>query len=661
MNALTQQNNLLEEINLDNFSKWYLENKEELLKNAESWKKKNDVLANEFLDEWPLERLSTMTLDEYVSGKGPQNKSLCYELEHGKYAKLYLGIKGGSAGKFGIYWSKKNQAYCDQNKEIILADVLDDKFAKLKNDLITIIKAGIARSFDDDAFTYNNSFYSRPSMVMKLLCAYSKGPIFSGINMNKDKKEVWEKLVSSEQNGGAYKRNFDITTMISNKHPELDGDLLSTILWSYRNVVMGDAKLPSHSKEGVRRMSTYQSHYSNQLVMAKNLILRGAPGTGKTFLAKEIAADIVSNGRTTQINELTEDEKSRIGFVQFHPSYDYTDFIEGLRPTTSDDGFVSFTLKDGSFKSFVEKAKKTKSVNGQDNFEEAWANFFDAVMEASIEGEGYNKLETLSGKPVRNLLAYERNAIQGVYPAKTTIYLNHDQIYNVYRGLPGTLKGGFDAYRKAIVKHLKEEFGLKNFIPSTNDSTNNQNYVFIIDEINRGEISKIFGELFFSIDPSYRGYEEGVYTQYANLHANPEEKFYIPNNVYIIGTMNDIDRSVDTFDFAMRRRFTFLEIKAEDSAQNMLIQEKTKKLMKRLNDAIIAEEIGGLSTDYQIGASYFLGVDNGKETMKELWNTKLYPLLKDYFRGEHQAAEKLVMIEEVYFNDGDSDEAETHT
>ncbi|EMF0109205.1 AAA family ATPase [Enterococcus hirae] len=408
-------------------------------------------------------------------------------------------------------------------------------------------------------------------------------------------------------------------------------------------------------------MSAYQSHYSNQLVMAKNLILRGAPGTGKTFLAKEIAADIVSNGRTTQINELSIDEKSQIGFVQFHPSYDYTDFIEGLRPTTSDDGVVSFTLKDGSFKSFVEKAKKTKSVNGQDNFEEVWANFFDAVMEASIEGEGYNKLETLSGKPVRNLLAYERNAIQGVYPAKTTIYLNHDQIYNVYRGLPGTPKGGFDAYRKAIVKHLKEEFGLKNFISSTNDSTNNQNYVFIIDEINRGEISKIFGELFFSIDPSYRGYEEGVYTQYANLHANPEEKFYIPNNVYIIGTMNDIDRSVDTFDFAMRRRFTFLEISAEMSAKNMLIQEKTKKLMKRLNDAIIAEEIGGLSTDYQIGASYFLGVDNGKETMKELWNTKLYPLLKDYFRGEHQAAEKLVMIEEVYFNDGDSDEAETHT
>lgn len=99
-----------------------------LLKKAELWKKKNKSLANEFLDDWPLERLSTMSLDEYVTGKGSQNKSLCYEIEHGKYAKLYLGIKGGNAGKFGIYWSKKKQAYCDKNKEIILDEDIDEKF-----------------------------------------------------------------------------------------------------------------------------------------------------------------------------------------------------------------------------------------------------------------------------------------------------------------------------------------------------------------------------------------------------------------------------------------------------------------------------------------------------------------------------------------------------
>ena len=83
--------------------------------------------------------------------------------------------------------------------------------------------------------------------------------------------------------------------------------------------------------------------------------MRGAPGTGKTFIANQVAADIVSNGKTTEMNELNEDEKSRIGFVQFHPSYDYTDFVEGLRPSTSEDGVVSFTLKSGSFKSFIEK------------------------------------------------------------------------------------------------------------------------------------------------------------------------------------------------------------------------------------------------------------------------------------------------------------------
>ncbi|HFX3781320.1 TPA: hypothetical protein ACIECQ_002872, partial [Enterococcus faecium] len=89
--------------------------------------------------------------------------------------------------------------------------------------------------------------------------------IFSGINMNKDKKEVWEKLVSSEKFGGVYKLNFDITTTISEKHPELDGELLSSILWDYRNTVVVTNNLSSNPKEEAKRMDTYQKHYSNQL------------------------------------------------------------------------------------------------------------------------------------------------------------------------------------------------------------------------------------------------------------------------------------------------------------------------------------------------------------------------------------------------------------
>ena len=160
-------------------------------------------------------------------------------------------------------------------------------------------------------------------------------------------------------------------------------------------------------------------------------------------------------------------------------------------------------------------------------------------------------------------------------------------------------------------------------------------YIFIIDEINRGEISKILGELFFAIDPGYRGQAGEVATQYSNMHVNPDEKFYIPENVYIIGTMNDIDRSVDSFDFAMRRRFRFVEVKAE-STQDMLdtiadedVKNEAIARMDRLNAEILTVE--GLNENYQIGASYFLKLKYLK--FEDFWTDYLEPLLQEYVRG----------------------------
>ena len=121
--------------------------------------------------------------------------------------------------------------------------------------------------------------------------------------------------------------------------------------------------------------------------------------------------------------------------------------------------------------------------------------------------------------------------------------------------------------------------------------------------------------------------------------------------------MNDIDRSVDTFDFAMRRRFSFIEITAKESADNMLSRQETKEIMMRLNEAIVNSEIGGLSTDYQIGASYFLGIDSDEESIEDLWQTKLYPLLKDYYRGDYKASDKIESLTKIYFGLGDSDES----
>lgn len=175
-------------------------------------------------------------------------------------------------------------------------------------------------------------------------------------------------------------------------------------------------------------------------------------------------------------------------------------------------------------------------------------------------------------------------------------------------------------------------------------------YVFIMDEINRGEISKIFGELFFAIDPGYRGRAGEVSTQYANLHADPDEKFFIPENVYIIGTMNDIDRSVDSFDFAMRRRFRFVELKADecldmlDQLEDEVLEAEAIRRMSALNQEIVKVE--DLNENYQIGAAYFLKLKT--LTFDQLWTDYLQPLLQDYIRGMYDEESIMQRLAKAY-------------
>ena len=439
---------------------------------------------------------------------------------------------------------------------------------------------------------------------------------------------------------------------------------------------MNEKKESVPETEPVQNTSGYNNPYSSMLLESKNLIFRGAPGTGKSYLAKEIAADIVSDGYYDDCKSLTDEQRQQVEFVQFHPSYDYSDFVEGLRPCINDDGSMGFELQDGIFKQFVNRARKNyeNSLKSKEIIEKE-VSVQDAMMDFFSEIEfGKDTFKTVSGNEF-TITSVDERYINLSIPGNAMVNTLSLNVSEIQQMLEADIKFSkvkdITAFfgKKFATQQYSYNFALYNEILKKKGKRKKvihqeelKKYVFIIDEINRGEISKIFGELFFAIDPGYRGRDGEVATQYSNLHANPTEKFYIPENVYIIGTMNDIDRSVDSFDFAMRRRFRFVEIKADErlemleSLEDEALKNEAIQHMTALNQAIISAE--DLNRNYQIGASYFLKLKT--LSFDELWTDYLEPLLQEYVRGMYDEEERMIQFAEAYGyskqNRGEADE-----
>lgn len=431
-------------------------------------------------------------------------------------------------------------------------------------------------------------------------------------------------------------------------------------------------------EELVQQFKGYQNPFSSMLIESKNLIFRGAPGTGKSYLAKEIAADIISNGYYEKFTQLSEEQRKQVEFVQFHPSYDYSDFMEGLRPKVNDDGTMGFELQDGIFKKFIARARKNyedsqkskKAIEKEVSVQESMTDFFSGIE------LGVDTFKTINGNEF-TITSVDENHINISIPGNATVNklaLNVDEIRRMLESdvkftkikditafFGKTFATQAYSYNFAIYKAIKSK--KSSSAKGKTKQAELKKYIFIIDEINRGEISKIFGELFFAIEPGYRGRAGEISTQYANLHADPDEKFYIPENVYIIGTMNDIDRSVDSFDFAMRRRFRFVELKADERLEMLAnledeeLEAEAIRRMSALNREIAAVE--DLNENYQIGASYFLKLKT--LTFYQLWTDYLHPLLQEYIQGMYDEEGIMNRLAKAYgchkSDDGDTDEA----
>ena len=408
------------------------------------------------------------------------------------------------------------------------------------------------------------------------------------------------------------------------------------------------------------------SEYISLLKEKLNLVLTGAPGTGKTYLAKQIAAETVGAIDWDDLMN-NDDLRKRVKVVQFHPSYDYTDFVEGLRPNGKGD----FVRINGAFKEFCRMAIEEGQFHPATGTSPANTSFADVY--ASIVTDIKNGVITHYGIPGK-LKPFGINASGKVtYDGKTEKEDNLQKLYDYF--LANDIDDALSVTRDDYFRYIEELTGgatktidysrirwmlqimltrAKSISTATTPisasaSANADNplpYVFIIDEINRGELSKIFGELFSCIEKEYRGPKNRVDTQYQKLVEKEdifEEGFYVPNNVYIIGTMNDIDRGVETMDFAIRRRFSWKEVTAEESAVKMHLLPYQIVKMTAVNKALLE---AGLSKDYFIGGSYFRKLVLGEED--KLWKYYISGIIQEYFRGDADADDKIEKVKDAY-------------
>lgn len=559
--------------------------------------------------------IEPLDLDTYCLGKGDKNPDH-NDKGYGTFSwwvEFYLkdlgAVGGSSSAVHGIYYSPKSKCYRNGTNNGISQEIGNEQTEKTSsnNNAQSYFTEGTYRfikgelGIDKDSVAIESCYSNcKPNAVVL-------NKIYYLFNMEKSDNKLIPIFKEDSLDNVVKQIVLDESTQLNNWESKSQAifEQFVTFLDSKQNKITELDSIPTASgadnnkveyvtiNEGLKSTAInlfksycfgcfFWSTFENQGGLSnkiddlisrgdKNIILTGAPGTGKTFACQSYAREQVSNFIYENNLEKAEGKQSAyltvdyfIKTVQFHPGYDYSDFIEGLRPKKVDSNII-YDRKDGIFKDFCRQ-----------------------VVE-------FNK--------------------------------NHK-----YANLAESAK-----------------------------------FFFIIDEINRGEVSKIFGEAFSMIETDKRAPVDSksedvsnkVDTQYSSLIEDKDNDpfqhgFYIPENVYILATMNEIDRSLEAMDFAFRRRFSWLTVNVQDTLNeiivNSVLDDCTNSVFKHMSEIeksfnelnkLIKKNLG---PDYMLGGSYLTSLKNSSKTSvktlkEELWNNHLEPIIKDYIKGSEDKIE----------------------
>lgn len=527
------------------------------------------------------------------------------------------------------------------NEDVPLSDRLSDfksAMGELCGDKFNV-KANDERTASAFLACWNpNKYTFYKDEIYQNYCNYINAPAQKAGNKYPHYLQLLESLVQT------IRQDAELTDKFATETDGLvQSDLLiaQNILWQMKDMMKKEKNNPNQNPQNEYSMIPENiRQFTNILRLKKNIILQGAPGTGKTYntaaLALAICGEQIPEDHGEVMCRYEELQKEgRIGFVTFHQSMDYEDFVEGIKPKT-ENGTVSYEVEDGIFKKICEEGQSHLN-RGSHFIKEENRVSVSQVVHNDIDEAVNSFLKDIPKEGIYIPSARNPSKMFLVYKEGGSLYVKGDG-----RSYPIRMKsvraGEYDyrhqSYEPAVGQYIRKHYlsitDSPHIVEKTvwNEETrSSENYVLIIDEINRGNVSKIFGELITLLEADKR--IGGDHPIRVTLPYS-KESFGVPSNLYIIGTMNTTDRSVGNIDYAVRRRFAFATLKADRKLveQNSIPEAVT--LFDAVESFIKKHKIDMDFEDLMVGHSYFFAKDEYELELK--WQYEILPLLNEYIK-----------------------------